>query len=111
MGSGSEALRWSESVRDARRSVCGQLGSGQTRLAEVFEARDVPVVGEMYLLVALEALPGALKVVTRRKISALGIDGNTRLVDLDAGEVDMLLYEFDPAAAPGGSGTSEAPRP
>jgi len=80
-----DALAWAAAARARREELLAGLGSGELSLGEAFDrARVDPLVGRVYLLVALEALPGAGKVATRRTLAGLGIEERTPLAEADA---------------------------
>jgi hypothetical protein len=78
--------------------VRSQLAAGDTTLAETLaRATTDPLVGQVKLLWALESLPGARKIDTRRRLAALGIDAAAPLAQLDGDQHAVILATFDPA--------------
>lgn len=101
----ARALEWADAARVVRHRVRDDLAEGRTTLAEVLQqAHEDPLVGQVKLLWALESVPGARKVDTRRALAALGIDEGTRLATLDEAATQELLRVFvtTPDASPGG---------
>lgn len=91
-----QALEWADAARVTRQQVREMLSSGTTTLGEVFaRAHEDPLVGQVKLLWALESVPGARKVDTRRALGALGIAEGTRLETLDQITTDRLGAAFD----------------
>lgn len=104
-----DALDWARAARATRHEVREQLASGATTLAEVLDrARSDELVGAVRLGWALESLPGARKVDTRRALDALAIDGDAPLGALDDGTRRTVLDRFAAAARPAASATEDA---
>lgn len=86
------AYEWAESARVARRDLLDALASGRETLAAALaRAQEDPLVGRIYVLAVLEALPGAGKVATRRALDRLGIEYRTPLAEVPA---DLVLENF-----------------
>jgi len=99
----SEALDWAQDARRARQRLHDDLAAGRTDLAEVLERSERDeLVAAVKLLFVLESVPGARKVLTRRRLDDLGLDGRRRLGGLDADERRVVLAEF---ATPRGAGS------
>ncbi|MFN7149578.1 MAG: hypothetical protein ACK4V6_08850 [Microthrixaceae bacterium] len=97
-GTRDAALRWAASARSTRQQVRSELATGDTTLAEVLtRATTDPLVGQVKLLWALESLPGARKIDTRRRLAALGIDAAAPLSQLDGDQHVVVLANFEPA--------------
>lgn len=102
------ALDWARAAREVRVEVHDELSAGRLSVADLLErARRDEFVGHMKLLPALESLPGAGKVDTRRRLAVLGIDGSTQLGSLPPDRAGAIEKEFGPAE--GGSGTGRRP--
>lgn len=100
-----DALGWAASARSARDGLLEDLRAGRTDLrAALALALDDPFVGYVRLLPVLEALPGARKVDTRRRLAELGIDGRTSLDALGPSVAATLLAAFPLSAAPSAVG-------
>lgn len=107
-----EALDWARAARATRHEVREQLASGDRSLSEVMDrARSDELVGAVRLGWALESLPGARKVDTRRALDALAIDGDAPLGALDDGTRRTVLDRFASAAraADGAAALRDAP--
>jgi hypothetical protein len=92
------ALRWAAAARSTRHQVRSELAAGGTTLAAVLgRATSDPLVGQVKLLWVLESLPGARKIDTRRRLTALGIDAGAPLAQLDGDERAVVLSNFDGA--------------
>jgi hypothetical protein len=92
------AFRWAAAARSTRHLVRSELAAGDATLAQVLaRATSDPLVGQVKLLWALESLPGARKIDTRRRLAALGIDAATPLAQLDRAQRDAVLADVDPA--------------
>lgn len=91
------ALDWAAAARAARHDVRSTMSSGQRSLADVLDAaqRD-PMIGHVKLLWALESLPGARKVDTRRTLASMGLAEAARLSTLDAATVQRVVSTFRP---------------
>ncbi|MEZ5238084.1 MAG: hypothetical protein R2716_03755 [Microthrixaceae bacterium] len=98
------ALSWVRAVLEARESACRALAEGESDLREVLDRRHRSDLGEVHLLMVLEALPGSSKVAARRALEDAGIPQRTRLRDLDAEQVGVLVETFPLEA--GARGTS-----
>ena len=93
------ALDWAEAARSTRRQLHDELADGRVGVGAVLErAEHDELTAAVKLLFVLEALPGARKVDTRRRLAELGIDGGRRLGALDAGERAIVAAEFVRAA-------------
>ncbi len=91
----AQALSWASEIRNTRNRVRTQLASEQLGLGELLKlAKQDEAVGEVKLLWALESLPGARKVDTRRKLAELRIPGTLRLGDLDVVITDRIITAF-----------------
>ena len=78
-------------VRQVRFDTLEQLGSGSMTFGEVAtKAKADADVGYIKVLPALEALPGATKVGTRRFLEANQIAERTKLGDLTAENLETL---------------------
>lgn len=81
----ARAHDWVASTRLRWQRLLDQLADGTLSLDRLWDEVDAdPSVAELKLLVALEARPGAKKVLTRRALDALGIAHSTTLGQLDA---------------------------
>lgn len=94
------AHTWAAHVRDVRIAVRDQLADGRVSLADVLDARHDEAVGSIHLLWALESLPGARKVDTRRRLLALGVAEQAPLVELSDDERRAVLQEFGDSPPP-----------
>lgn len=97
-----EALEWAAHVRAVREAVTTLLSSGGATLGEVLDDRGDPAVGAVHLLTVLEALPGARKVDTRRRLAELGLPEREPIAGLDSAAVALVRAEFPRAAGVGG---------
>jgi hypothetical protein len=89
------ARGWADSARAARHAVRDELSTGRISLAELLgRAHEDELVGQVKLLWALESLPGARKVDTRRTLAAMGLDDALRLGALDHPTTTALLAAF-----------------
>lgn len=89
------ALEWARRAREVRHSLRDELAEGRTTLEGVLErAGHDELVGAVRLGWALESLPGARKVDTRRRLAALGLDGAMPLAGLDASQRRTVLEAF-----------------
>jgi hypothetical protein len=74
-----------EAVREHRRLFKETVLSGETGLAQIFDAALVdPVLGETKLLGLVEAIPDIGKVQTRRTFEAVGLAETVRVGAVDA---------------------------
>lgn len=100
------ALRWAERARRRRQELVDGLSEGRLSLEDVLaDADDDPLVGHVAVLCLLEAVPGARKVDTRRRLARTGIDAATPIGELSAAErgaVAALRSVADPTVAPHG---------
>ncbi len=87
------ALDWAASVRRARTDLRDALGSGRVHLPDVLEQPGELVAG-VTVQYALESLPGARKVDTRRRLADLGLDPATALEDLTPEVRSVLTATF-----------------
>jgi hypothetical protein len=92
------AMAWAEAARSTRDAVVGDLAAGRRTLVEVLDGRDDDLVGRIKLLVVLEALPGATKVGTRRRLAELGVEQTTPIGELDDAQVATVRAEFGAGA-------------
>jgi hypothetical protein len=77
------------------------MADGSADLAGVLSMRNDPALGAIHLLSVLEAVPGALKVLTRRRLAELGWDENLPIAALTDEEVADAVREFaTPVARP-----------
>jgi hypothetical protein len=76
--------------------VLGDLGEQRCELADVLESRTRPDVGTVHLRAVLEALPGARRVDTRRRLAELGLPERTPLCELEDASVETVLEAFGP---------------
>jgi guanylate kinase len=90
-----DALGWARAARATRHQVREELASGASTLAEVLDrAGTDELTAAVRLGWALESLPGARKVDTRRALDALAIDGDATLGALDDGTRRTVLDRF-----------------
>jgi hypothetical protein len=89
-----EAMSWAAEFRATRASVTDDLSAGRRSLDDVLGDRDDDLVGRIKLLVVLEALPGATKVGTRRRLAELGLEQATPIAQLDAAQVEIVRGAF-----------------
>lgn len=95
-GARDAALRWAASARSTRHQLRSELAAGDITLAAVLDrATTDPLVGQVKLLWALESVPGARKIDTRRRLAALGIDAAAPLSQLDGDQRGVVLANFD----------------
>jgi hypothetical protein len=95
VGSPSEpAVEWAEHLRRAWAEVVRGLGSGGCPLEQVLALRDRADVGTMHLRAVLEALPGARRIDTRRRLAELGLAERTPLCELEDVAVASVLETF-----------------
>lgn len=95
-GTRDAALRWAAAARSTRQTVRSELAAGDTTLAELLTAAATdPLVGQVKLLWALESVPGARKVDTRRRLATLGIVASAPMSQLDAEQRAAVLANFD----------------
>lgn len=96
-----EALDWARRAREVRQSVRAELGAGRQTLHEVLERASLDdLVGAVRLGWALESLPGARKVDTRRRLAALGLEPAAPLGSLDEPTRRLLLEQFAATTSP-----------
>jgi len=80
-----------ELVRAHRDSFLSEISAGKVSLAAIFErAHTDPVLSSMKVLPALESLPGAKKVVTRRAFEELDVSEGALIVDVTPEVVNAL---------------------
>jgi len=94
-----DAFRWAGHLRSVRAATQDALGAGRSELSDVLAERCDPAVGSIHLLCVLEALPGARKVDTRRRLAAAGLDGRRPLHGLTEREVAVVTREFSAEAS------------
>ncbi len=70
------------------------MSQGTAGLAGVLAGRHDPAVGAIHLLSVLEAVPGALKVLTRRRLGELGWDPDSPIGELSDAQVEAVISEF-----------------
>lgn len=102
----SEALEWAGVSREARFRLREQIQNSELTLVEVLDnARTDPLTGQVKLLWTLESLPGARKVLTRRRLSALGLEESARIGALSDQQVELVMANFGAVdgGEPGGS--------
>lgn len=88
-------MAWADGAREVRYGLREQLRAGERQLASVLAAaHGDELVARVKLLWLLESLPGAGKVVTRRKLAELGLDGATPVGELNEVDVQRILDEF-----------------
>jgi hypothetical protein len=88
------ALAWAEDARATRAAVVADLSASRRTLDEVLDARGDELVGRIKLLTILEALPGATKVGTRRRLSELGLEQAIPIASLDEAQLDLVRGSF-----------------
>lgn len=95
------ALEWAAECRARRAELERSLSEGGTTLGDALgpEVAADHQLGLVKLLVVLEALPGARKVLTRQRLAELEIDGARPVRDLTADERATVLANF-PLDAP-----------
>jgi hypothetical protein len=107
----AEALGWASAARVVRHQVRDDLGTGRATLVDVLHrAHHDPFVGQVKLLWALESVPGARKVDTRRTLGALGIAEGVRLGALDAATTARLVAAFGPTGDEASAGPGQVAR-
>ncbi len=80
-----------EAVREHRAAFLGEIKSGAVPLATIFERAAIdPVLASMKVLPAIEALPDAGKVQTRRAFEELDISEGGLIGDVSADDVAAL---------------------
>lgn len=89
-----DAIAWAASFRRRREELRRQVSSGRRSLLDVLASADTTDDGGVRLLFALESLPGARKVETRRHLARLGLSETAQLRDLTPEERELLLAEF-----------------
>jgi len=89
-----DALDWAAHVRAVRGAVSEAVAGGGATLSEVMGERGDPAVGAIHLLTVLEALPGARKVDTRRRLAELGLPERVAIAGLDDDAVTLVRAEF-----------------
>ena len=89
-----EALRWAQSLREARAEVCSSISDGRVSLDRVLQRRSDPLLGPVHLLCVLEAVPGARKVDTRRALASLGLPERVPISSLSDDQVALISSEF-----------------
>ncbi|MGB3410918.1 MAG: hypothetical protein WBA45_06930 [Microthrixaceae bacterium] len=100
------ALEWAAISRAARFRLRERLSDGEVTLVEVLEqAGSDPLIGQAKLLWTLESVPGARKVLTRRRLAEIRLDESTRIGALSEQERDLIVANF--GDADGGSGGSD----
>jgi guanylate kinase len=107
-----DALGWARAARATRHQVREELSTGASTLSEVLDRADSDeLTAAVRLGWALESLPGARKVDTRRALDALAIDGDAPLGALDDGTRRTVLERFaaGPAGAPAAGPVSDVP--
>lgn len=101
-----DELAWAARARERRDELREQLAGGSVGLGDVLDrARSDELTGSVKVLWALESLPGARKVQTRRRLVELGIDGATRLGALSDEQRAVLARAFAADAPPLPAGT------
>jgi hypothetical protein len=90
----ADALAWAAHLRAVRDAVTTALATGEASLEEVLARRHDPAVAPIHLLTVLEALPGARKVDTRRRLTALGLPGRHAVGDLAEADLAVLAGAF-----------------
>ncbi len=94
------ALDWARRARETRHAVRAELADGAVTLPEVLDrAAHDELTGAVRLGWALESLPGARKIDTRRRLDELGLDGATPLGALDEADRKVVLDAFGAAPA------------
>lgn len=89
------AFEWAATARSARFGLRDQLQSGELLLADVLaRAGNDPLLGQVKLLWTLESVPGASKVLTRRKLAELGIAESTRIGSLSDEQQELIHAHF-----------------
>ncbi|HTN99211.1 MAG TPA: hypothetical protein VL068_00945 [Microthrixaceae bacterium] len=96
------ALEWAHRAREVRFRLREQLRDSELTLAEAFElAQSDALVAQVKLLWTLESVPGAKKVLTRRKLSELartesgsGLGEATRIGSLRPEQVALMVSTF-----------------
>lgn len=105
-----DALDWARKVREGRDRLRAELAGGELDLSGVLDrAASDPILGQVRLGYALESLPGARKVDTRRRLTELGLDPTTLLGALDGSAADVVRAEF--GGAPAGEAPEQDPEP
>lgn len=91
----AEVCEWAADMRAQWQAVTDLLGCGRLHLADLLNRVPIdPPLAEMKLLCALEALPDARKVDTRRALGELGISLHTRLGELGADRRRLIVERF-----------------
>jgi guanylate kinase len=104
------ALDWARAARRTRESVRSGLSSGSTTLRQLLDrAGSDELVGAVRLGWALESLPGARKVDTRRQLGHLGLDPARPLDSLSQIERAVVLEEFGTSDGPTEGVADEVP--
>jgi hypothetical protein len=88
--------------RDGREALRADLSASRRTLGAVLTVRADGPDARTKVLFVLESLPGSSKVLTRRRLGELGVDGNAPLSSLDDATCRLLLENFPLA---GGSGS------
>ncbi len=102
----SRALEWAAISRAARFRLREQLSDGEVTLVEVLDqAGTDPLIGQAKLLWTLESVPGARKVLTRRKLAEIGLGESVRIGALSEQERNLVVSNF--GAVGGESGGSD----
>ncbi len=97
----ARAHDWVASTRRRWQGLLDRLADGTITLDRLWlEADRDPAAAELKLLVALEARPGAKKVLTRRALDALGLPQSITLGELDDRLRRRLEAVFADPAAP-----------
>ena len=97
----ARAHDWVASTRRRWQGLLDRLADGTLTLDRLWlEADRDPAAAELKLLVALEARPGAKKVLTRRALDALGLPQSITLGELDDRLRRRLEAVFADPAAP-----------
>jgi len=90
-----EALVWASEMRSFRYSLRQQISTGELTLQEVLQlSQQSSTLAQVKVLWALESLPAARKVDTRRKLSQLKIPESVRLGDLKKESRSAILAQF-----------------
>lgn len=93
-GQTEAAFEWVSQAIAVRDELVGQVRSGDLGLVDAFARADAdPLVGRIFAVKVLEAVPGIGKVRARRTMASLGLDESITMVEVSA------TAQFDIAVA------------
>ena len=91
------ALGWAAAVRGARGDLVAAVGAGLDATGVTSATVAFPEVGDTYVVVVVQAVPGLGKIGARRRLAALGIDEFAAISSLTPAVLGELLVPGDRA--------------